>query len=138
MSTWGTKDMSAALAAGESGPLVQVEDSNPAVAESGASALTLTKTPQEHGWTEAEAYDYAAYNKTFKEIADENAQSSMEDPSVGIQGAVGGLRPGEWSGNAAVYEWEGEVGDIGPPHPDLEKQLFSSEFHVKAGIQFQK
>ncbi|RDL31369.1 p-loop containing nucleoside triphosphate hydrolase [Venustampulla echinocandica] len=137
MSAWDTKDMSTALAAEDSGPLAQAEGSNPAVAEPATLAVTLAKTPQEHGWAAAEGYNYASYNKSFKEIAEENAQASMEDPSIGIQGAVGGLRPGEWSSNAAVYEWEGDVGDIGPPHPDLEKQLFSSEHHVKAGIQFQ-
>jgi len=30
----------------------------------------------------------------------------------------------EWDADARVYEWDGEEGDIGPEHPDLELQLF--------------
>ena len=29
-----------------------------------------------------------------------------------------------WDGNAAVYEFDGDTGDLGPEHPDLERQLF--------------
>ncbi|KAH8662195.1 P-loop containing nucleoside triphosphate hydrolase protein [Xylariales sp. PMI_506] len=31
---------------------------------------------------------------------------------------------GNWEGNSAVYQWDGEEGDIGPEHPELEKILF--------------
>lgn len=30
----------------------------------------------------------------------------------------------EWEGDARVYEWDGEQGEIGPEHPELELQLF--------------
>ncbi len=32
-----------------------------------------------------------------------------------------------WDGNARVYEWDGEMGEIGPEHPELEKILFGHE-----------
>ncbi|ETS78481.1 hypothetical protein PFICI_10543 [Pestalotiopsis fici W106-1] len=34
---------------------------------------------------------------------------------------------GDWDGNAQVYYWDGEMGDIGPEHPELEKALFGEE-----------
>ncbi|KAK6193652.1 hypothetical protein LQW54_012235 [Pestalotiopsis sp. IQ-011] len=33
----------------------------------------------------------------------------------------------DWDGNAQVYFWDGEVGDVGPEHPELEKALFGEE-----------
>ncbi|KAK3393101.1 P-loop containing nucleoside triphosphate hydrolase protein [Podospora didyma] len=45
----------------------------------------------------------------------------------------------EWDGNARVYEWDGEVGDIGPEFPDLELQLFGDpEQRQSQGIDFTK
>ncbi|KAK6069706.1 ATP-dependent RNA helicase DED1-like protein 2 [Seiridium cupressi] len=51
-------------------------------------------------WQEKKAYDYEAY-------------------------ATGST--GEWAGNAQVYEWDGEEGDIGPESAELEKILFGTE-----------
>lgn len=43
----------------------------------------------------------------------------------------------EWESSARIYEWDGEEGDIGPEHAELELQLFgnpaSREHH---GIDF--
>lgn len=33
-------------------------------------------------------------------------------------------RLGEYDGNARVYHWDGEEGDIGPEFPELEAELF--------------
>lgn len=33
-------------------------------------------------------------------------------------------RSGEYDGNASVYHWDGEEGDIGPEFPELENELF--------------
>ncbi len=44
-----------------------------------------------------------------------------------------------WDGNARVYEWDGEMGDVGPEYPELEIVLFGQpgerEHH---GIDFTK
>ncbi|TVY81426.1 ATP-dependent RNA helicase ded1, partial [Lachnellula suecica] len=104
----------------------------------------ITKTPGEHGWADNKtaAYDYEVYNKTAKELA--AAQGEVDDEAAAeVQaympediGAVGGLMPGQFGSNAAVYEWKEEYGDVGPEFPELEKQLFGSANHVKAGIRF--
>ncbi|KAI1771718.1 DEAD-domain-containing protein [Hypoxylon cercidicola] len=46
----------------------------------------------------------------------------------------------EWGGNAAVYEWEGEEGDIGPENPTLEVMLFGppEERQSTAGLDISK
>ncbi|RYP66816.1 hypothetical protein DL771_007614 [Monosporascus sp. 5C6A] len=42
-----------------------------------------------------------------------------------------------WDGNARVYEWDGEEGDIGPEHPELENILFGKpEERNPQGINF--
>jgi hypothetical protein len=51
-------------------------------------------------WKEKKAYDYEAY-------------------------AAGST--GNWAGNAQIYEWDGEQGDVGPEVPELEKILFGKE-----------
>lgn len=50
------------------------------------------------GWTKPQAYDYTA----------------MEGPD----------RVSGWDGSARIYEWDGEEGDVGPEHPELEIELF--------------
>ncbi|EHK97387.1 putative ATP-dependent RNA helicase ded1 [Glarea lozoyensis 74030] len=137
MSAWATEDLANAL---------------PAANE--ATSTAPTRTPQEHGWAEKQNYNYAVYNKSNKEIADQRAaskqtalggdtdhvairESASELPDSQLAGdAVGGLQPGDWSSNAAVYEWQEEFGDVGPRFPELEQQLFGSEFHVKMGLDF--
>ena len=128
MSGWGTEDMAAALP--------EVTDAP-------------KQTPQERGWAPTQKFDYSEYSKTNKEIAQDlaaqqNNAGEGEDDTAAPAGdddifdAVGGLQRGDWSSNAAVYEWNDEFGDVGPPFPALEKQLFGSEYHVKAGINFSK
>ncbi|RDA82499.1 hypothetical protein CP532_6857 [Ophiocordyceps camponoti-leonardi (nom. inval.)] len=51
--------------------------------------------------------------------------------------------PGEeatWDGNARVYEWNDEYGDIGPKFPELELELFGDPTtrHERIGLDFQK
>lgn len=53
--------------------------------------------------------------------------------------ALGGEAAHEWESNAAIYEWDGEEGDIGPEHPALEKELFGEPGNrVVQGIDFSK
>ncbi|KAI1125782.1 P-loop containing nucleoside triphosphate hydrolase protein [Nemania abortiva] len=45
----------------------------------------------------------------------------------------------EWDGNVRVYEWDGEEGDIGPEHPQLEFDLFGDpDSRDPQGIDFSK
>lgn len=68
---------------------------------------------QNSGWAERRAYDY---------------------DNLG--------RPGgeDWDGNARIYEWDGEEGDIGPEHPELERMLFGDPDHREGtqGLDFSK
>ena len=41
--------------------------------------------------------------------------------------------PDNWDCNAAVYEFDGETGDLGPEHPELERQLFGDPKTASAG-----
>ncbi len=58
------------------------------------------------GWTETVAFDY-----------DEFQRQGGDD----------------WLGNAKVYEWNEEYGDVAPGHPELERQLYGLEHRVTAG-----
>ena len=71
------------------------------------------------GWVEPQKYDYETYNANPKELA-----TQLDLPS--------------WAANAAKYEWSDEYGDIGPAHPELEKMLFGTEFHVTEGMERHK
>ena len=42
-----------------------------------------------------------------------------------------------WLSDAAVYEYDGEVGDVGPVNEELEKQLFHSDLIVRAGYSIE-
>lgn len=77
---------------------------------------------QEHGWVAKSGYDYEEYNKTNQQLHDDAAAS--------------GVVNGEWAANADRYEWKEEYGDVGPEFPELEKQLFGSDLHVRSGIDF--
>lgn len=48
-------------------------------------------------------------------------------------------RPDNWDGNARVYEYDGEIGEVGPEHPELEIILFGElKDRVAHGIDFGK
>lgn len=124
MSTFNTEDMAAALPAA------------PPAANTGPTG----QTPQQYGWVDKTVYDYNTYNKTSRELAGaydpfDGAPATLATGEE-IEEAVGGIRPGEWANNAAIYQWEDEFGDVGPAHPELEKMLFGSANHVKSGINF--
>jgi ATP-dependent RNA helicase DDX3X len=64
------------------------------------------------GWVQATPYDYNAY---------------------GVDATH------DWEGNAKTYEWNGELGDIGPENPVLEVELFGEPGNrAKHGIDFSK
>lgn len=64
------------------------------------------------GWVEAQPYNYDAYSRDG---------------------------PGDWEGNAQVYEYNGELGEVGPEHPELELMLFGKASERGShGIDFAK
>lgn len=68
--------------------------------------------PAPEGWVEAKPYKY-----------DEYGQEGNHD----------------WEGNAKIYEWDGDEGDVGPEYPELEIELFGApETRVSHGIDFSK
>lgn len=79
-----------------------------------AGGTDLQATNDNQNWGEAQPYNYARY--------DEN---NMDH---------------EWEGNAQVYEYAGEDGEIGPEIPALEIQLFGEPERrgFTAGIDFSK
>lgn len=64
------------------------------------------------GWVDAQPYNYEAY-----------ATASAAT----------------WDGNARVYEFDGEAGEVGPEYPELELELFGDpKTRVSHGIDFSK
>jgi ATP-dependent RNA helicase DDX3X len=128
MSSWETADMAAAL-----------PTARPIISDAIEDAETANKVTA-HGWVQKTAYDYDTYNKGTRELA-EAVEAQASTAAVGneeVTDAVGGIRPGDWSSNAAVYQWSDEFGEVGPAFPDLEKQLFGCENHVKTGLRYEK
>lgn len=121
MAGWGMPEVAAALT--EAAPVAA-----PASLPTAEVAATI-KDPQQHGWVAKSEYDYSTYMKSGKELVAEAAAQ---------EGVEAGVEVGGWASNAAIYEWNEEYGDVGPNHPELEKQLFGSENHVRVGIKFEK
>jgi ATP-dependent RNA helicase DDX3X len=93
--TWGTEGMAAALPEANQ----TMHDDNGQSGQNSDAASNVQPVVQVvpdalEGWVRPTAYDYT------------------------------GEAPREWEGNAAVYEWDGEEGEIGPEFPELEIQLF--------------
>ena len=67
------------------------------------------------GWVESVPYKY---------------EEGVEDPEV--------PRPvRDWAGNARIYEWSGEEGDVGPESQELELELFGDpDKRSGSGIDF--
>ena len=78
---------------------------------------------REQGWAEPEKYNYTAYNASSRE--EREAVEAEHDLS-------------DWASNAAKYEWSDEYGDVGPPHPELERLLFHEGSGTRSGVMFQK
>jgi ATP-dependent RNA helicase DDX3X len=115
---WETKKMSDAVNEIES-TINPTQDST-----ENAVLAKESRNPQALGWAAKSAYDYDAYNKTTQQLRNEDEARGGNERS--------------WASNAVRYEWNDEFGEIGPPLPELEKQLFGSEFHVRHGIEFEK
>lgn len=117
-----------AAPAGAAVPTIPAGGEGTPSTDSKGDGAPVSKAPQEHGWVEKSDYDYNSFMKTGKELAEADAAAKS---STGT-----GLGEEGWASNAAIYEWDDEFGDVGPSHPELEKQLFGSENHVRTGIKF--
>lgn len=114
-----------------------------AMASANLLDLEAAQRARDAGWVERETYNYAAYN------AAPNAGSNAA-PSAGFNVAAnpGSRDDGEateqtkdipsWASNAMKYEWSDEYGDVGPAHPELERQLFKNELLNRTGLKFNK
>ena len=81
-------------------------------------------------WVKPQAFDYDTYN------ADPKAQRTAA-PAGGAEAAEEENVP-TWAANAIKYEWNGQFGDVGPEHEDLEKMLFGTDSHNEKGKYFSK
>lgn len=79
------------------------------------------ETVRNAGWVEPVKFNYDVYNANPKDIAAGSAEAA-DQPSLPA-----------WAANATKYEWSDEYGDVGPAHPELEKQLFNIEDRVTEG-----
>lgn len=117
MSTFDTGGMAQALPAVANG-------TSHGTAATGPTRLNPEQL-KEAGWVEPQAYTYEA-----------------TDPQSGAPTAGGvddfghGEDVPEWAHNAKKYEWSDEYGEVGPRIPELEHQLFQSEYLNRRGIKF--
>lgn len=86
--------------------------------------------PGESQTNGSEAADTAAKHRAMP-TGDwgQKTQNNYDEDAQGIS----------WEGDARVYEWDGEEGDIGPEHPQLESDLFGDpSTRDPQGIDFRK
>ncbi|MCJ1435750.1 hypothetical protein MMC27_005125 [Xylographa pallens] len=80
-------------------------------------------------------YDYNVYNATTREereaveakLAERRSNTKIEDDAQFTADVP------LWASNAVRYEWNDEFGDVGPRHPELEKQLYRDQYTNRAG-----
>ena len=111
MSAYETREMVGAL-----------PDVTNAAATNGAGPVKnveAAKEARDKGWVEPQEYDYSA----------------AAAPPTGVAQAVDQGAP-SWAHNAVKYEWQEDFGDVGPKIPELEEQLFRSEFLNRKGLKF--
>lgn len=83
------------------------------------------KLAREKGWVQPTAYDY-------------NAQVPPVDTESANTATATNSEMSGWMARAAKYEWKEEYGDIAPHIPELEAELFGSEYRTKKGIKFDR
>ena len=85
-------------------------------------------------------YDYSVYNASGPEEREAAERGITERLAAEAQAASEADQYTSsvplWASGAAKYEWQEDYGDIGPPHPELEKQLFKDQFINRIGPQF--
>lgn len=70
---------------------------------------------KEKGWNNPIPFNYETVASGGADVADER------DDDV------------SWLGNAAVYEWDDDFGEVGPPNERLEEELFRGTDIMRAG-----
>ncbi|KAA6408095.1 MAG: DEAD DEAH box RNA helicase [Lasallia pustulata] len=112
-------------------------DVTDAMASANILDLETAQRARDAGWVERETYNYAAYNAAPN--AAPNAASNSAFNAGGTKGGEATEQTQDvpsWASNSARYEWSDEYGDVGPPHPELEKHLFKNEFLNRTGLKF--
>ncbi|CAI4211129.1 unnamed protein product [Parascedosporium putredinis] len=116
---WGTSEMTEALPSlmvkkmTPTHRLPALRRANPPPRGMDPKMIAASEALKKMDWTPAKAYDYST------------------------------LGPGQeenWDGAARIYEWDGEIGEVAPEHPELELELFGtpeSRGEVR-GIDFTK
>lgn len=126
-----TEDAFAALSVKDSDQATTPNGISSAKAEGNLKDLESAQLARAKGWVEPEKYDYETYNAS---------RGREEATGFGGQTTSGETETTqdvpEWAANAAKYEWNDEYGEVGPPFPDLEKQLFKDEFTNRIGLNF--
>ena len=77
-------------------------------------------------WVERTGFNYDIYNAKSREER-EDAEKQLYTNDVPI-----------WAASAKKYEWKDEFGDVAPPVPELELQLFRHEFINRQGKSMQR
>lgn len=76
---------------------------------------------------------------TAEQATATEGQSKWAKPKVYDYSAMDGPERNDWfESRAPVYEWDGEQGDVGPEHPELELELFGKpeNRHELKGLDF--
>lgn len=114
-----------------------------AMASANLLNLESAQRARDAGWVERQTYDYAAY--TAGANASPNAAPNAASDAAAHPGTGDGDEATEqtkdvpsWASNAMKYEWSDEYGDVGPAHPELERQLFKNELLNRTGLKFSK
>lgn len=114
MSAFGTGDMADAL-----NDVSNVSNTDPGAVTVPIKNEEAHQAARDKGWVAPQAYDYKTATQPFTAN-----QEETNGPT--------------WAHNASKYEWKEEFGDVGPPVPELEKELFHSELQNRKGIKFDK
>ncbi|KAJ9660954.1 hypothetical protein H2201_006682 [Coniosporium apollinis] len=93
-------------------------DANGAGDDGAGEKIDAREKARLHGFVERTPYDYSVYASGRKD--DDGAD--REEPA--------------WLANAAIYEWNDDYGDVGPAIPQLEIELFGSDYRMQAGTKF--
>ena len=75
-------------------------------------------------------YNYSVYNAATREERQAAEQKAAEEKADDEQ--FTGDVP-LWASNAMKYEWDDEYGEVGPAHPELERQLFQGRYQMRSG-----
>lgn len=113
-----------------------------AMASANVVDLESAQRARDAGWVKRQTYNYAAYNAgaNAAPAAPTAASNTAADSDTGDGGEVTEQTKDvpSWASNAMKYEWSDEYGDVGPPHPELEEQLFKNELLNRTGLKFSK